>query len=153
MSSVLFGKGPEKQSCRLCTTASHYQSHLPTFVFAFSFPTFFLPSCFSLIVSLLLSPPLLSFLLTHSCFCPFLVLLALLSLTLSHYCSSMFSAVFFVRVSPSFIPYDKKLFSGVSAQSWFPSSFILSANNSACLVFAPLQTCSHRHTHNPPHNL
>lgn len=38
MSSVQFGKGPGKQSSRPCTTASHYQSHLPTFVFAFSFP-------------------------------------------------------------------------------------------------------------------
>lgn len=61
VSSVLFGKGPEKQSSRPCTTASHYQSHLPTFVFAFAF----LPSVFFSISSpfncLLLSLPLFSY--------------------------------------------------------------------------------------------
>lgn len=47
MSSVLFGKGPEKQSSWLCTTASHYQSHLRTFVFVFSSPSLRLSSILS----------------------------------------------------------------------------------------------------------
>lgn len=67
--TILFGKGPEKQSSWPCTTASHYQSHLRTFVFAFSFPPLHLSSISSPFncLCLFLSPPL---------FCPHCVLLS-----------------------------------------------------------------------------
>lgn len=86
-SSVLFGKGPEKQSSWPCTTASHYQSHLPRFVFAFFFPPLSLSSilspfnclssfvpavvllllCFALCLLCLVLPALLSFLVSLPC--------------------------------------------------------------------------------------
>lgn len=57
-SSNLFGKGLEKQSFWPCTTASHYQSHLPTFVsyIFLSSSSVLLPSCLPLIVFVFLCP-------------------------------------------------------------------------------------------------
>lgn len=57
-SSNLFGKGLEKQSFWPCTTASHYQSHLPTFVsyIFLSSSSVLLPSCLPLIAFVFLCP-------------------------------------------------------------------------------------------------
>lgn len=59
-SSNLFGKGLEKQSFWPCTTASHYQSHLPTFVsyifLSSSSSSVLLPSCLPLIAFVFLCP-------------------------------------------------------------------------------------------------
>lgn len=85
-SSNLFGKGLEKQSFWPCTTASHYHSHLPTFVsyIFLSSSSVLLPSCLPLIVCLSLSLPLLS-----SCF-------VLLFLTSSVFCSPYFLFLYFI---------------------------------------------------------
>lgn len=77
----------------------------------------------------------------------FLALLALLSLPISHYCSSPSSPLFLVSLTASSTPHGKKLFSQVSAQSSLSDSFILSTNN-------PFNSpCLPPHTHTSFHNL
>lgn len=90
-SSIQFREGPEKQSSWSCTTAPHYQYHLPTFVFVVSCPPLHLPSilssfnCLSSFVSLFLCS--LYLLLFH--------VLSQIFLPMSSSCSLLSYTVFF----------------------------------------------------------
>lgn len=84
--ALLFGRNPKNQSCRPRATASHYQSHLLTFVFTLSSCSIILPSCrlfncHCLLLSLLLCFSMFLFLM----YCAFYPVF----LPLSHYCSSI----------------------------------------------------------------
>lgn len=149
-SSVLFGKGPEKQSSRPCTTASHYRSHLPTFVFAFSLPPLRLSSILSPFncPCLLLSLPLFC----SSCVLPLLSCSSHLALFLYLSIARSFFPTLFLVSLPSSSPShgeNAQSRSQVSAQSSLSDSFILSTNNpfnfTSLICVYPLSPNPHMH--------
>lgn len=152
-SSNLFGKGLEKQSFWSCTTASHYQSHLPTFVsyiFLSSSSSVLLPSCLPLIVFVFLCP----------CHCRALALFCFFS---PLPCSARLTSSSSILFADSFLQF---LFTPVLSTLWWklgavPSSptqssltdsFISSAANpfnTTCLICLPPPFPNLKHTH--PH--